>query len=158
MADDFEQVYSLYYDAVYGYLLRLSRDPYIAEEVTQEAFFRALKALDKYRGECKMSVWLCQIAKNTYFSMHKKYKRPENIEPESYISISDIEKRLSDKETVFAVHKALHKLPEPYKEVFWLRTFGELEFSRIAELMGKTDSWARVTYYRARLKLKEELK
>lgn len=154
---DFEQIYSEYYDMVYGYCFHICREPHIAEEVTQEAFFRALKAIDSYRGECKLSVWLCQIVKNVYFNMLKKRKRAAALPAESGVSPIDMEQYFSDKETAFFIHKALHRLSEPYREVFWLRTFGELNFSRIAQLFGKTESWARITYHRARIKIKEEL-
>ena len=73
--DDFERIYTEYYDQVYGYCLRLTHDPHLAEEVTQESFFKALKAIDSFHGECRLSVWLCQIAKNTTFSLLKKQKR-----------------------------------------------------------------------------------
>jgi RNA polymerase sigma-70 factor (ECF subfamily) len=155
---DFEQVYTEYYNIIHGYCFHLCRDPHVAEELTQETFFRALKSIHHYRGECKLSVWLCQIAKNTYFSMQKKQKHIAQSSPEDLPSASDMEYVLIDKETALSVHKALHKLPEPYREVFWLRTFGELDFSSIAELFKKTESWARVTYHRARIKLKEDLK
>ena len=116
--DDFERIYTEYYDQVYGYCLRLTHDPHLAEEVTQESFFKALKAIDSFHGECRLSVWLCHALK---------------------------------------IHQVLHRLEDPYREVFWLRTFGELSFAQIAGLFEKTESWARVTYHRARIKIKEAL-
>ena len=154
--DDFERIYAEYYDAVYGYCLRLTHDHHLAEEVTQEAFFKALKAIDSFHGECRLQVWLCQIAKNTYFSLLKKRKHTAPMEGD-WPDPADLEERLGDKEEALQIHRVLHTLPEPYREVFWLRTFGELSFSQIGELFEKTESWARVTYHRARLKIKEEL-
>lgn len=156
---DFQEVYDLYFRDVYRYVLSLCRNESIAEEITQETFYKALSSLDKFDGRCKVSVWLCQIARNTYISMcrkdrHKEPKENLDIMPVSY----DMEERYADKETAFAIHKALHTMEEPYKEVFTLRTFGELSFKQIAVLFGKTEAWARVTYHRARLKIKEELK
>ena len=152
---DFQEVYDLYFKDVYKYALSLSRDPHIAEEITQETFFKALKNIDSFRGQCRLYVWLCQIAKNTYFTYSQKQRRAAPEKPAS--SEEDLEEQLLAKESAFEIHKVLHRLPDPYKEVFSLRIFGELSFSQIGELFGKTESWARVTYHRARLKIKEEM-
>lgn len=151
---EFEEVYRLYFRDVYRYCLALTRDEQTAEEVTQETFFKALNAIDKFDGRCKLYVWLCQIAKNTYFSMRSRGKRQEILPEEPG---ENLEEKLLTKESAFEIHRILHSLEEPYKEVFSLRTFGELPFRQIGELFGKTESWARVTYHRARLKIKEEL-
>lgn len=151
--EDYQEIYSLYFQDVYKYVLALSRDPSLAEEITQEAFFKALKSLDSFQGQCKLYVWLCQIAKNTYLSYLKKHKEPEKEETLT----SSLEEMMLDKESVFLIHQALHNLPEPYKEVFSLRVLGELSFRQIGLLFGKTENWARVTYHRARLTIKEEL-
>lgn len=152
---EFEEVYRLYFRDVYRYCLALCRDEETAEEVTQETFFKALNAIDQFDGRCRLYVWLCQIAKNTYFSMQSK-KRSDGLEAD-IPSGESLEERLLTKESAFEIHRVLHRLEEPYKEVFSLRTFGELPFKQIGELFGKTESWARVTYHRARLKIKEEL-
>lgn len=152
--EDYQELYTLYFQDVYKYMLALSRDPSLAEEITQEAFFKALKSLDSFQGQCKLYVWLCQIAKNTYLSYLKKHKEPEKEETLT----SSLEEMMMDKESVFLIHQALHNLPEPYKEVFSLRVLGELSFRQIGLLFGKTENWARVTYHRARLTIKEELK
>lgn len=151
--EDYQEIYSLYFQDVYKYVLALSRDPSLAEEITQEAFFKALKSLDSFQGQCKLYVWLCQIAKNTYLSYLKKHKEPEKEETLT----SSLEEMMLDKESAFLIHQALHNLPEPYKEVFSLRVLGELSFQQIGLLFGKTENWARVTYHRARLRIKEEL-
>lgn len=152
--EDYQEIYTLYFQDVYKYMLSLCRDPVIAEEITQETFFKALKSLDSFQGQCKLYVWLCQIAKNTYLSYIKKHREPER---EDSLTIS-LEESLMDKETAFQIHQILHTLSEPYKEVFSLRVFGELSFQQIGSLFGKSENWARVTYHRARLKIKEELK
>ena len=152
--EDYQEIYSLYFQDVYKYVLALSRDPSLAEEITQEAFFKALKSLDSFQGQCKLYVWLCQIAKNTYLSYLKKHKEPEEEETLT----SSLEEMMLDKESAFLIHQALHNLPEPYKEVFSLRVLGELSFRQIGLLFGKTENWARVTCHRARLTIKEELK
>lgn len=153
---EFEEVYRLYFRDVYRYCLALTRDEQMAEEVTQETFFKALGAIDKFDGKCKIYVWLCQIAKNTYFTMHSRDKR-QGILSEEPADWENLEEKLLSKESAFEIHRILHALEEPYKEVFSLRTFGELPFRQIGELFGKTESWARVTYHRAKLKIKEEL-
>lgn len=155
--EDFDRIYSDYYDAVYSYALRLTRDRHMAEEVTQEAFFKALKKLDSFRGECQLRVWLCQIAKNTYYTLLEKRRRTTGPPGDDWPDSGDLEARFEDKEAALAVHRALHGLPEPYREIFWLRALGELSFAQIGGLFGKTESWARVTYHRAKLKLREQL-
>ena len=154
-----QEVYEQYFTVVYRYLLSLSHNTHIAEELTQETFFKALKKVDDFRGDCDLRVWLCQISKNTYYDYLKKNKKyaPETQEETEDIFTSDLLQNFSDKETAFQVHKVLHRLSEPYKEVFSLRTFGELTFREIGMLFGKSENWARVTYYRAGVKIREEL-
>ena len=152
--DDFQEIYNLYFMDVYKYVLSLCREPQLAEEITQETFFKAMKNLDGFRGQCRLFVWLCQIAKNTYFSHQGKNSTSFDTDPETSPSV---EEAILQKETAFEIHRILHHLPEPYKEVFSLRVFGELSFKQIGILFGKTENWARVTYYRARVKIKEEL-
>lgn len=155
LVGEFEKIYSDYYDTVFRYVLSLCRDECLAEEIVQEAFFKALKSIDSYRGECKMSVWLCQIAKNTFLTQEKRRSRAADLPLESIPTDDSFEQRLFDKDEAFMIHRLLHALEEPYKEVFWMRTFGEMSFKEIAEIFGKTESWARVTYHRARMKIRE---
>lgn len=152
---DFEEIYRLYFADVYRYALALSRDEQTAEEVTQAAFVKALTAIDSFRGECRLRVWLCQIARNQYLSLCREQKHLVGLAGEA--GDGGIEEAFADREAAARLHRLLHDLPEPYKEVFSLRTFGELPFGQIGELFGKTESWARVTYFRARQKLKEGL-
>jgi len=158
MALDFEQICKEYFSDVYKYALSLCRNEFIAEEVTQETFTKAMQNINKFNGSCKLYVWLCQIAKNTYFTIHKKQKRfVPNSNTESPDLTFDIEMDYLDKDAVKRLHILLHNLDEPFKEVFTLRVFGELPFLQIAELFGKTDSWARSIYYRAKRQLQEGL-
>ena len=152
---DFQEVYDLYFTDVYKYALSLCREEQMAEEITQETFFRALKSIGSFRGECRLYVWLCQIAKNTYFRTLRRAGR--QAEEQEIAGGESLEERFLDQESAFEIHRILHGLPEPYKEVFSLRVFGELSFQQIGELFGKTESWARVTYHRARLKIREEM-
>ena len=155
---DFEKIYSEYYDVVFQYVLSLCRDEQWTEEITQAAFFKALKSIDTFRGECKLSVWLCQIAKNTFYTETKRQRRQVDYPLEQIQSDEAIDQKIFDQEAAFQIHKLLHVLEEPYKEVFWMRTFGELSFKDIGVLFGKTESWARVTYHRAKMKIKEGFK
>lgn len=155
--EDFDEVYRECFPEIYRFALALCRDPFLAEELTQETFFKALKAIDGFSGSCSLTTWLCQIAKNEYFSYRRKNRVQTDELPIELPSGEDIEQRFADRETALAVHEALHRLHEPYKEVFSLRTFAELPFAQIGLLFGKTESWARVTYYRAKVLLKEEL-
>ena len=154
---DFEEIYELYFRDVYRYALSLTGDPSLAEEITQETFFKALRSIDKFDGKCRLYVWLCQIAKNTYFSIREKHKRRTSISAEMDSGAPSPEDGLLRSESALEIHRILHALEEPYKEVFSLRALGELSFKQIGLLFGKSESWARVTYHRARLKIKEEM-
>ena len=157
--DEFEKVYTQYFQYVYRYIFSLCRNETVAEDVTSETFLKAIKAIDKFKGDCNIQVWLCQIAKNTYFSVLKKTKDEAHLDLEAEIEseVSGFTEKLLDKASALEIHRCLHDLEEPYKEVFSLRMFGELSFAEIAELFGKTENWARVTYHRSKLKLKEAL-
>ncbi len=155
---DFETVYVNYFSCVYKFVYSLSRNENVAEEITQETFFKALKNIKSYNGTCKINVWLCQIAKNTYFDYLKKEKKSTSLEEKLEITSKlDIEKDYLRGEDIKKLHFLLHHLEEPYKEVFTLRIFGNLSFQEIAELFGKTDSWARVIFFRAKKKLQEDM-
>ncbi len=156
--DGFEQIYSEYYDTVFQYVLSLCREECWSEEIVQEAFIKALKSIDSFRGDCKLSSWLCQIAKNTFLTQAKRRKRVVDYPLETVPADGSFEQKIVDKDTALVIHRLLHELGEPYKEVFHLRTFAELSFKEIAAVFGKTESWARVTYHRARAKIREGLK
>lgn len=156
-----EELYRTYFDIVYRYIRSISQDGSLAEEVTQETFFKALKKADQFRGDCDVRVWLCQIAKNTLYNHLKKQKKQllgdEKLEKTESAGGELLEEKLAQRSQAMEIHKVLHRLSEPYKEVFSLRTFGELTFREIGMLFGKSENWARVTYYRARVKIREEL-
>jgi len=154
---EFEEVYTREFPGVYKYLLALCGDPALAEEFTQETFYRAIQSSGTFRGTCKLSVWLCQIGKNLYLShlRQERHRRPLPADETQQQGLPDPEEALLRRDTAMALHRLLHALPEPYKEVFSLRTLGELSFAQIGELFGRSESWARVTYHRAKLKLKE---
>lgn len=148
-----------YYEDVFRFLRGLSANEHLAEELTQETFYRALKAVDSYRGEADIRVWLCSIAKNLYYTQYKKQKRfsaeedmeEYQAEDKNFLDI------IADRETALQVHGILHELQEPYKEVFSLRIFGELPFKDIGALFGKSQHWACVVYHRAKEKIREQM-
>ena len=156
-----EELYRTYFDIVYRYIRSISQDGSLAEEVTQETFFKALEKIDQCRGDCDVRVWLCQIAKNTLYDHLKKQKKQllgdEKLEKAESAGGELLEEKLAQRSQAMEIHKVLHRLSEPYKEVFSLRTFGELTFREIGMLFGKSENWARVIYYRARVKIREEL-
>jgi RNA polymerase sigma-70 factor (ECF subfamily) len=156
-----EELYRTYFDIVYRYIRSISQDGSLAEEVTQETFFKALEKIGQFRGDCDVRVWLCQIAKNTLYDHLKKQKKQllgdEKLEKTESAGGELLEEKLAQRSQAMEIHKVLHRLSEPYKEVFSLRTFGELTFREIGMLFGKSENWARVTYYRARVKIREEL-
>lgn len=156
-----EELYRTYFDIVYRYIRSISQDGSLAEEVTQETFFKALEKIDQFRGDCDVRVWLCQIAKNTLYDHLKKQKKQllgdEKLEKAESAGGELLEEKLAQRSQAMEIHKVLHRLSEPYKEVFSLRIFGELNFREIGMLFGKSENWARVIYYRARVKIREEL-
>ncbi len=151
---EFEEIYRACFKPVYLYALRLCGDEHMAEEITSETFFKAIDSIDGFRGDCEVRVWLCRIAKNTYYSYLKKNKRASGIDrPElrDIVAADDpMDTQLGKQEDARQIRKLLHELSEPYKEVFMWRVFGELSFKEIGGLYGKSDNWACVTYHRAR--------
>ena len=155
---EFETIYRRYFTDVELYLRAITKEESLAEELTEQVFFQTLKALPNFRGDCDIRTWLCAMARNCYLSHLRKTKPTEDI---AEIQIPDpgksIEERVEDKQQAMAIHKVLHALPEPYKEVFSLRVFGQLSFADIGGIFGKTANWACVTYHRARRKIMEEM-
>lgn len=154
-----EEVYKQYSNTVYKYLFCLTGKEEIAEDLTQETFAIAIKQINKFRGDCKISVWLCQIAKHLWYKELKKSKKNKNI------SINDLNEEIEEaqttediiceKEEKLKLFKDMQKLDEQSKEVMYLRMVGNLNFIEIGEILGKTPNWARVTFYRAKQKIRE---
>lgn len=154
---EFEEIYKKYFTDVYLFMLAMSRNEDIAEEITQETFFKALKNLNKFKGNCSLKTWLCQIAKNTYLSHLEKQKRFRDDDLTHTQDQMDVENLCIRKDEALTVYKVLHCLEEPYKEVFVLRVLGDLSFQDIGEIFGRKEGWARVTFHRARLKIQSLL-
>lgn len=141
---EFEQIYNTYFKSVYLYVMQLSGNEHIAEEITSETFFKAINSIDSFRGDCDMRVWLCQIAKNTYYSYLKKNNKIASADEADLTNTADpdafVEDQVGTQEEARRIRKVLHKMPEPYKEVFMWRVFGELSFKEIGDIYGKTDN------------------
>ena len=155
---EFEEIYAIYFSDVYMYIRRLSRDEHLAEEITSETFFKAMNSIESFRGDCDIRVWLCQIAKNCYFTYLKKTQRIDSIEDIEIAEQSEnFEERFFQKDAAMQIQKVLHDIPDPYKEVFMWRVFAEMSFKQIGQIFHKSENWACVTYHRARKMIKERL-
>ena len=154
---DMKQIYEKYFETVNKYLFCLTHNSDISEELTQETFYRAVKNIHKFKGNCKMSVWLCQIAKNLWYDELKKNKKIKNIEEEIFLiqSEDEVEKAVISNDSKLQLYKKLQNLDEQTREVIYLRITGELSFKEIGDILNKTENWARVTFYRGKQKLKE---
>ena len=156
---EFEKLFNDNRDFIFRYLLKITRDATLAEELTQETFFRAYMNYASLRSKEKASAWLCQIAKNTYFAWYKEQNKHDNVE--NFETISDgisVEDAFVHKELSQKALQCLHELKDPYKEVFMLSVFGGFSLHDISLAFGKSESWARVTFYRAKQKLSERMR
>ena len=144
------------FETVYKYLFCLTHNSDISEELTQETFYRAVKKINTYNGKCKISVWLCQIAKHLWYNQCRKNKRI--VDTDETFDIEDpqnLEEQFIAGEEKVLLYKKMQNLDEKTREVMYLRITGELSFKEIGEILGKTENWARVTFYRGKSKLKE---
>lgn len=158
---EFEKIYRTYFDDVYRYIRRLSGNEDLAEEITSETFFKAMRSISGFRGDCDIRVWLCQIAKNCYFTHQKKFRHMDSIDDATLSELpskeSTIEEQCIKHNEAARIRKVLHNVPEPYKEVFMWRVFAELSFKQIGQIFGKSENWACVTYHRAKAMIKLRL-
>lgn len=158
---EFEQIYRTYFTDVFLYIRRLSGDEHVAEEITSETFFKAMNSIKSFRGDCDIRVWLCQIAKNCYYSYIKNANRTDSIDEIdlTHLPQSDdtIEEQLAQKDEALRIRNILHDVHEPYKEVFMWRVYAQLSFRQIGQMFGKSENWACVTYHRAKKIIKERL-
>lgn len=148
---DMEEIYREHFQTVYKYLFCLTKDPDLSEELTQETFSRALSSLGAFRGDAKISTWLCSIAKRVYYKeLDKKKGLLKNLDPGDIRAGQDLEEEVFSNLGKLELYKALQRLPAPEREVLYLRLTGELKFSEIGEILGKSEIWARVTFYRGK--------
>ena len=151
--DDFSKIYQQSVKKVYHFLLGLTRNPELAEELTEETFYQAYLHLESFQGRCAVDTWLCAIAKNAYFKERKRHSRLHPQEKLMHLEAEDAFAEWEERQQVEQIRRLLEELEEPYREVFMLYIYGELQFREIAAMYGKSLSWAKMTYYRAKAKL-----
>lgn len=177
-----DEIYQKYARMVYKYLLSLTHDTDVAEEITQETFYQAIRSIERYDESCSISTWLCAIAKNQLLTYQRKHPKMNSLDEMKYFGVSESlynpenlnnqeshgqtfqnqESRSAEDNVLSALDrvelmKKLHLCPEPFREVMYLRIFGNLSFKEIGEIMGRTENWARVTFYRGKEKLRKEI-
>lgn len=159
---EIKEAYEQYFNTVYGYLCTLTGGNHnLAEELTQETFYRATKKISEFRGDSKMSTWLCQIAKYVYYQSLDKRRRRKEVSFDEAVELAmqeETEKAIEDAEAKMSIFREIYKLPSPMRDVVMLRLTGELSFKEIGDIMAQSENWARVTFYRAKQMLGKELK
>ena len=155
--DDMEKIYEKYMPQVYRFLFSLCHDSHLTEELTQETFFQALKSIDHFRGDCRLYVWLCSIAKNLWYREMRKKEReyPSCFEDEILPAETGTENSAIQRVQVIELYKILHSFEEPLREVMYLRLNGNFTFREIGDIMGRDENWARVTFYRGRQRIRK---
>lgn len=156
---EFDEIYQNYAGDLYRFILRLCGNEQLAMDILQDTMLKAFTEIGKFRGECSMKTWLCTLARNLYRD-HLKKAENRNLPLEESWNLpagGDLEERMADRAQALAIHRLLHRLDEPYREIFSLRIFAELSFQEIGQVFGKTENWARVTFFRAKKKLIELL-
>ena len=153
--EDMEKIYQEHAQTVYKFLMSQCHDAALAEELTQETFYQAVRSIDRFDGSCKISVWLCQIGKHLWYQHLRKQKREVPADETAFeIPLPSAEETSIAREGHLELLKLIHSLPEPAREVVYLRAFGGLSFREIGDVLGKTETWARVTFYRSKERLK----
>ena len=156
--ENMEQVYRDHAQTVYRFLLAKTGSHELAEELTQETFYQAVKSIERFDGSCRISTWLCGIAKNLLYAQYRKgTERPLPLDDVPEPAAPSTESELLAREQGGSVIAAIHAQPEPARELLYLRLLAGLSFRQIGDVMGQTETWARVTYYRAKTKLAKEL-
>jgi len=155
--EDFHAVYAAYHELVYRFVFRLCGNDSLSEELTQETFYQAIRGWARFRGDSSVPTWLCAIAKRVYYSS-LRVSPPLPVGESVPSDAPDIAEALLDSDRQMIAQRLLHRLAEPYREVFTLRTFCDLSHRQIGALFEKSESWSRVTYYRARQMLQQAMK
>lgn len=151
-----DNVYREYSNMIFRYLLSMTGDENVAEEITQETFYQAVRSADKYDYSCKVFSWLCSIAKNKLYEYWRTHPKTDELN-EDVGTIDSPEIQILSQIGKIEIMKAIHRLSEPTREVMQLRLFSDLSFKEIGEVFNKTENWARVTYYRGKINLRKEL-
>ena len=147
--EDMSRLYQQHAQTVYKFLLAQCRDAHLAEELTQETFYQAIRSVDRFNGSCKVPVWLCQIAKHLWYQHLRKHRREAAEGPPETVLPSAEEETLAQEEQLELLRK-IHALSPDAREVVYLRSFGGLSFREIGDVCGRTETWARVTFYRSK--------
>lgn len=155
MVQSIEEIYEEHAETVFRFLYSYTHDLDLSEELTQETFYRAMKSINKYNGKCKISVWLCQIAKHIlYQEWNKKNKNKTTVIEDNFeASTYSTEELIISQENKKDIYKMIQALHNTTREVMYLRLTGDLSFKEIGEILGKTENWARVTFYRGKSKI-----
>ena len=154
MKKEFDEIYRLYADDIYRFLLKLTQNEAISQDILQETILKAIISADKFKENCSIKTWLCTIAKNEYYNYLKRSDNKNLALDEDLQSHENtLDNYFSDRMQALELHSVLHNLEEPYKEIFTLRVFAELKFNEIGKIFGKSENWARVTFFRAKEKI-----
>ena len=159
-----EEIYRQHAQMVYRYLCSLTGDEDLSEELTQETFAQAVSSIGRFDGSCKVSTWLCAIAKNQLMAYRRRHPLQDSLDELAETGASPVGTAPSpEEETVAAERKrrlyaAIHDSPEPAREVLYLRLLGGLSFREIGDVLGQSENWARVTFYRGKEKLKGKVR
>lgn len=164
MQKGYDDIYMKYANTVKRFLMCMTSDFDLSEELTQETFYQAYKSIHRYNGTCKMSVWLCQIAKHLYFDYLKKIKHMKLISIEDMQNSEQMISSPNNPEELYVFHEDVNSLlnviqntKEPYRQIFLLRLYEELSYKEIGQIFEKSENWARVAYYRAKNMIKERV-
>ena len=150
-----EEIYEMYSRKVFLFLMSKTNDEYLAEELTQETFFQAVQCINQFQGKSSILTWLCGVANNVWLKYLRKHKET--------ISIDDGSLEIADKQDIHVqwdqkeILQLIHKMSEPTREVMYLRLVSNLSFAEIGEIIGKTENWTRVTFFRGKQKIVEEI-
>lgn len=150
-----DEIYQKYAQMVYKFLLSRTYNSDLAEELTQETFYQAIRTIERFDESCQLSTWLCAIAKNVYHTWQRKHPEVGTLEEYTKTCDSAEEDALQSLERV-ELMKKLHLCPEPFREILYMRLFGDLSFKEIGEIMGRSENWARVNFYRGKERLRKE--
>ena len=150
-----DKIYQQYAQTVYRFLLSKTCNPDLAEELTQETFYQAIRTIDRFDESCKLSTWLCSVAKNVYHTWQRKHPEQGTLEEYTKTCHSAEEDALQSLDRIELIKK-LHLCPEPFREILYMRMFGDLSFKEIGEIMGRSENWARVNFYRGKEKIRKE--
>ncbi len=159
---DLEKLYNDYFQTVYKYLFSITHNADISEELTQETFYQAVKTYDSFRGDSKVSVWLCQIAKHLWYKEYKKLSRHSSGSIDNFSNIiptgDNVEQLILENDSKIELYQKIHSMDEKTREVIYLRLTGELSFREIGEILQRNETWARVTFYRGKQRMMEDSK